>query len=320
MKKIVRTLFLSLIVITSCEKEDDNLTSGWVRLDDNPIFRDTVLNVSYNYEVASDAHVFFDENSSLKMIYTGDVNEKVSIKLASGNSWNKWTKVKAILYEPNSAGTDVYKETAFHRKLSSGKHQIFYIGYKNEETYESQIFLAEADSLDGDYYQNPQPVVQRGMIAGKNIYCMTSPSVVEHEGVLYMVFIGWDAKPSEVTEVWIIGAKSTDEGHNWSEFQLVDTRIGMEGQLTKNLDGSFVAVRTGEYKDKEAIFYATANHPFGPWDEVNEPILIQAGAPYEKDEIIAAQITIDINSGKQYLYFTGADYQKGYWIMMATKE
>jgi hypothetical protein len=57
-----------------------------------------------------------------------------------------------------------------------------------------------------------------------------------------------------------------------------------------------------------------------PWNEISEPILIQAGAPYEKDEIIAPQITIDINTGKQYLYFTGADYQKGYWIMMATKE
>ena len=126
---------------------------------------------------------------------------------------------------------------------------------------------------------------------------MTSPSVVEHEGVLYMVFIGWNAKPNEVTEVWIIGAKSTDEGHNWSDFQLVDTKIGMEGQITKNLDGSYVAVRTGEYKDIEAIFYATANHPFGPWNEDKEPILIQAGAPNEKDEIIGAQITIDINSG-----------------------
>jgi hypothetical protein len=320
LKNIVRTLFLCLIVISSCKKEDNKITNIWVRFDKNPIFRDTVLNVAYNYEVASDAHVFLDENSSLKMIYTGDVNEKVSIKLASGNSWSDWKKAKTLIHEPNSAGTDVFKETAFYRKSSTGKHQIFYIGYEKEETYESQIFLAEADSLNGEYYQYPQPVVQRGMIAGKNVYCITSPSIVEHEGELYMVFIGWNAKPNEVTEVWIIGAKSTDDGLNWHEFQLVDTRIGMEGQLTKISDGNFVAVRTSEYKDKEAIFYATASHPFGPWYETSEPILIQDATPYEKDEIIAAQITIDVISGKQYLYYTGADYQKGYWIMMATKE
>ena len=89
MKKIVRVLFVSLIVISSCEHEDNNITNGWVRFVDNPIFRDTVLNVPYNYEIASDAHVFFDENSILRMIHTGDVDEKVSIKLATGNSWSK---------------------------------------------------------------------------------------------------------------------------------------------------------------------------------------------------------------------------------------
>ena len=326
MKKIVNLLFITLIVLSSCEKENDNesnpenTSDGWVRFDDNPIFRDTVLNVSYDYEVASDAHVFFDDNSSLKMIYSGDVNEKNSIKLASGCSWSNWAKVKPLLYEANSAGSDIYKETAFYRKSSTGKHQIYYIGYENEETYESQIFLAEADSLTGEYYQYPQPVIPKGMIAGKNVYCITSPSIMEHEGELYIVFIGWNAHPNEVTEVWMIGAKSTDEGHSWTDFQLVDTKIGMEGQLTKTPDGSFIAVRTSEYENEEAIFYAKANHPFGPWNEDDEPILIQAGAPYEKDEIIAAQITFDANSGKQYLYYTGADYQKGYWIMLATKD
>jgi hypothetical protein len=94
----------------------------------------------------------------------------------------------------------------------------------------------------------------------------------------------------------------------------------MEGQVTKTPDGNFVAVRTGTYEDKEAIFFATADHPFGPWDEEAEPILIQAGAPYEGDEIIGAQISIDGNTGDFYLYYTGADYQKGYWIMGATRE
>ncbi len=320
MKRIVKLLFLSLIILNSCDENENTITDSWERYIRNPVFRDTVLNVSYEYEIASDAHVFFDEHSSLKMIYTGEIDEKVSIKLATGSSWSNWTKEKDLLYKPNATGSDTYKETPFYRKSTSGKHQIYYIGYNNEYTYEAQIFLAESDSLTGEYYQYPQPIVPKGMIAGKNVYCITSPSILNYEGNLHIVFIGWNAPPNEVTEVWILGAKSTDEGHSWSDFQLVDTKIGMEGQVTKTPDGNFVAVRTGEYMNKEAIFYSTSSHPFGPWTESKEPILIQAGAPYEKDEIIAAQITIDINTGKQYLFYTGADYQKGYWIMMATKE
>jgi len=158
---------------------------------------------------------------------------------------------------------NVHKETSFYRKAQSGKHQIYYIGYENEETYESQIFLAESDALDGEYQQNPKPVVPKGTIAGKSVYCMTSPSIVEHEGLLYMTFIGWNASPQKVSEIWLLGATSVDEGHTWSDFQIIDTPIGMEGQVTKHPDGRFVAVRTGDYQNDEALFYATSNHPLG---------------------------------------------------------
>ncbi|MDX1908341.1 MAG: hypothetical protein SF053_14995 [Bacteroidia bacterium] len=326
MKPLIISLFL--LVLLSCDRNHENLPfppdkyahDGWHRLADNPVFRDTVSGVDYPYEIASDPHVFVDENAALHMIYTGDVDGKVAIKLASGSSWQDWKKVKPLLDKPNAANTDVYKETACYRKSSTGKHQLFYIGYEDEETYTAQIFLAEADTLAGTYHQYPQPVVPRGMIAGKNVYCMTSPSILEHDGNLYLIFIGWNDSPTKVSEVWIIGATSTDEGHSWTDFQLVDTHIGMEGQVTQTPDGRFVAVRTGQYRNKEGIYYSTADHPWGPWTENPEPILMQAGAPYEKDEIIAAQITIDPVTGKQYLYYTGANHRKGYWIMMATQE
>ncbi len=325
MKKNILVSIILILLFISCEKDNttnpdsDGATADWERFADNPVFRDTVENVDYNYEVASDPHIFLDENQSLKMIYSGDIDERISIKLAVGSSWQEWKKKQPLLYQPNSAGTDVYKETAFYRKSPTGKHQIYYVGYEKEETYEAQLFLAEADSLTGPYYQHPQPIVPKGKIAGKDVYCMTSPSILEYEDKLYMVFIGWNAHPNEVTEVWIIGAISSDNGYNWSHFQLVDTKIGMEGQVTKTSDGKFIAVRTGEYKNDEALFYSTADHPFGPWTESKTPILTRAGAPWEVDEIIAPQITIDETTGDQYLYYTGADHQKGWWIMLATQ-
>ncbi|MCD5381332.1 MAG: hypothetical protein LR008_02030 [Candidatus Pacebacteria bacterium] len=297
------------------ENNNEPRVTEWKRVSQNPIYRDLIPNE--NYQAASDAHVFFDENNQLRMIYTGDKDGKPAIKLASGSSWTEWTTDTALVYMTGPSGLDSNKETGFYRKSSSGKHQIYYIGYDDENTYEAQIYLAEADSFTGPYTQKAQPVVLKGMIAGKNVYAMTSPSVVEYQGLLYMTFIGWNASPDKVTEVWIIGATSSDDGHTWSNYQMVDTKIGMEGQVTKTADGKFISVRTADYENREALYYSTATHPFGPWTENKNPILIQAISSFEKDEIIAPQITIDPITNKQYLYYTGADYQTGWWIMLA---
>jgi len=81
---------------------------------------------------------------------------------------------------------------------------------------------------------------------------MTSPSIIEYSNTLYICFLGWDNSPYEVTEVWVIGATSTNNGHTWSNFQIIDTPIGMEGQIT------FDPVSGEEY-----IFYTGADHEKG---------------------------------------------------------
>ncbi|MEQ6166181.1 hypothetical protein AAOE16_03215 [Ekhidna sp. MALMAid0563] len=318
------SILLILIIgffFATCGDEEPTIidvSSEWNRSNLNPVFRDLIP--EENYEVASDPHVFYDENGSLKMIYSGDMDGHTSIKLANGTSPSNWEKDQALLYEVGSSGRDIHKETAFYRKSSSGKHQIYYIGYSNVETYQSEVYMAEADQLTGPYTQMELPVVPRGTLANKDVYLITSPSIVEHEDKLFMCFLGWNDSPGEVTEIWVIGATSTDDGHSWTDFQIVDTRIGAEGQVTKVKENEFVAVRTSTYQDKEAIFYATASHPFGPWNEQSEPILIQQNPVFEKDEVIAPQITIDPDTGEEYLYYTGADHQAGWWIMLATKK
>ncbi len=316
MKKTIIYLSL-LLVITSCEKLNLNkLENSWVRHPENPVYRDKIINE--NYEVASDPHVFYDTNGQLWMIYSGDVNGNISIKLAKGNSLTDWTYETNLLYKTGSSGLDSKKETAFYRFSNSGKHQIYYIGYPDEEKYESQIYLAEADSLEGPYTQMDDPLVSLGTIAGKQVEVITSPSIVEHEGKLYMSFIGWNGF-DDVTKIWVLGAISKDDGYTWTDFQKTDVPIGMEGQVTKAPDGSFVAVRTSDYKRAEAVYYSTSDHPFGPWKKESEPILAQAGKPYEKDEIIAPQITFDPDTEEPYLFYTGADHKKGWWIMLASE-
>ncbi len=316
-KQITYFLFAASLLFPSCEGDEsiDLVLTEWTR-EASPVLRDLIL--SENYQAASDAHVFMD-GDSLRMIYTGDKDGKPAIKLAYSNALNDWSPSSTLLGSIGPSGLDAHKETGFYRKASSGKHQIYYIGYDSEATYEAQIFLAEADSIKGPYTQMDAPIVAKGTIAAKNVYCMTSPSVVEHQSTLYMTFIGWDNSPNFVTEVWVMGASSEDEGHSWSNFQIVDTKIGMEGQVTKIDSTRYVAVRTGEYDDREGIFYATASHPFGPWIEKENPILVQAGPPLEKDEIIAPHIFIEPMSGEEILFYTGADHSMGWWIMMARK-
>ena len=311
---------ISILTIYSCNDDDNAETSPeeinsteWKR-ELNPVLRDTIIDE--NFEVASDAHVFM-EDQTLRMIYTGDENGKPAIKLAAAKALNDWSPSGTLVGAVGPSGLDSHKETGFYRKDSNGKHQIYYIGYDDEVTYEAQIFLAEADSFEGPYTQMDAPVIAKGLIAGKEVHGMTSPSVVEHQGTLYMSFIGWDNAPNLVTKVWVMGAISNDNGKTWSDFKLVDSRIGMEGQITKVKENEFIAVRTSDFEDKEAIFYATASHPFGPWTELEEPILVQAGPPFEKDEIIAPQIFVDRSTKEEILFYTGADHLKGWWIMMA---
>jgi len=185
--------------------------TGWKRIDANPIHQDLIP--TENYEVASDGHVFFDEHGKLHMIYSGDTDGHASIKLATGNSLSEWEIDKPLLFETGPSNLDTNKETSFYRRAKNGKHQIYYIGYRDDEDYQAQIFLAEADSLEGPYVQSEKPLIPRGEIAGRSVYCITSPSVIEHEGLLYIVFLGWNASPSNVTAVWVIGATSSDDGY-----------------------------------------------------------------------------------------------------------
>lgn len=304
---------------SSDSAENPKTVTEWQRFPDNPIFRDVYPDESY--QSASDPHVV-EEGGQRFMFYSGDVDGYSGIKLAKGNSWSDWEKYAAVSVL-GSDENDRNKETAFYHRTDSGKHQLYYIGYEKEDLaggYKADIFLAEADRFEGPYERLEEPVVPAGLQAGKEVYCFTSPNIVPYGGKLYLSCIAWNNHPEKADMIWIMGAVSEDDGHTWTDLEEVDSPIGMEGQVTVTPDGNYVGVRTGDYKDKEAIFYATALHPFGPWDYQEEPILIRAGQPYEVTELIAPQITFDMETAEPYLYYTGADQQVGWWVMLATRE
>ncbi len=279
----------------------------------DPVLRDPIEGIPY--EVASDGHVFRDADGTLRMIYSGDHAEHSSIKLATGDDWDRWSVTTTLL------GPDIgraHKETSFYRRAADGTHQIYFIGYDDEVAYQSEVFVAEADALEGPYTVRPTPVAARGMQAGHDVYLITSPSVVEYEGVLHLVYLGWNDSPGEVTEVWTLGSTSDDDGVTWSAPEVVDVPVGMEGQLTHGPDGRYWAAASRTFGDNEGISLGVASHPFGPYDVLPDPVLERSGDAFELNEANAPMLAFDESSRTANLYYVGADYEKGWWMMLAS--
>lgn len=289
------------------EIELDALQS-WTRVEE-PVLRDPESRLVY--EVASDIHVFRDDDGDLRAVYTGP-NPQVdvsSIKLASASDHTAWDPGEVVLDSAGSTMPQLNKETAIYRRAESGRHQIFYIGYADPGTYEAQIFLAESDEVVGPYTPFDEPVIARGAQAGHDVYLMTSPSIVAHAGALYMVYCAWDAFV-DVTAVWVHGATSEDDGRTWTVVGEVDVPVCMEGSFVRGPDGKFYAVATAE----NGFTLGRADEPFGPYAMLPDPILTPAGLPWE-NEIIAPQLLFD--SDRAYLYYTGVDEAAGWWTMLA---
>lgn len=295
-----------------------NSLSSFTRVSTEPILED----MFNGYGFASDIHVFESEGQ-IYGIYSGSQereDDSSSIKLATSTDYINWEKQGVLLGSDNPSDLDYNKETAFYRYSESrGKHQIYYIGYVDEDEYASQIFLTESDSPDGPYIKvNDNPIIPLGIQAGRDVKSITSPSIVEYEGTLYIAYCAWDAPHEAVTEVWIIGATSTDGGLTWSNYQEVNVPVCMEGQLTIGPDGKFYSLGTvGDESDGVATFtLARADHPFGPYESVGTVLKRDINNDFEK-EFIAPQITFDTKTNKAYLYYAGADYAIGWWIMIA---
>ena len=272
--------------------------------DPGPVLRDPIPGAAY--EVASDPHVTGDA-----MVYAGDDGGRIAIKLARRDGAG-WRPDRVLI------GSDVarprFKETPYHRVAADGTHEIWFIGYDDEAAYRSEVFVARAAAIDGPYRVVPDPVVRLGTHDGHPVRVITSPSVVAHEGRLHLVFLGWDGF-EDVTVVRSFGAVSDDGGRTWSAPEVVDVPIGMEGAVTPASGGGFVAARTVEHGSGGAVALSDADHPFGPWVPREGFALVQAGLPWEADEIIGAQVAYE--AGRPVLYYTGADHAKGWWVMRA---
>jgi|GEM_PF-1625194 len=270
-----------------------------------------------HYQVAADPHVFRTQDGELKMVYTGPdpvlgSNGHATIKLASLDSNNQWLPDTELLMGSEAHNLDLNKETSFYRLSDSGKHQIYYIGYQSGSEYISQIFMAEANELEGPYTLPSAPLINTGDTIGFPVRTITSPSIVAYDNRLYMVYCAWNDFPYP-TEVQVHGAISEDDGHNWQPVGEVNVPVCMEGALTTGPDGLFYAVASTNHGF--SIGRSAQPFPETGYDMLPEPVMTATGAPWEVDEMNTPQLFFE--DGRAYLYYSGADYLSGWWIMRA---
>lgn len=283
----------------------------WRRVGD-PVLRDP--EPGRGFEVAADPHVFRNQDGALRMVYTGPHpdNDFATIKLATANSHTNWNPGPVLLTGSNADGIDINKETSFYRLSDSGKHQVYYIGYQDINAYASQVFLAEADTLEGPYTLPMTPVIPNGLINGYHVKTITSPSIVEHEGSLYMVYCAWNDFPVP-TIVEVHGAISDDDGQSWDRVGEVNVPSCMEGSFTKGPDGLFYA--TAQSDGGITIGRSSEPFPDDGYEMLASPIMTPAGAPWEIDELNTPQLFFEGETA--YLYYSGADNTKGWWVMLS---
>ncbi len=286
---------------------------NWVRHPKNPVFAGN--------EIASDAHVWREAPGVYRMVYTDGVGDHQAIGMATSSDLVNWKPIAdsehpngIVLQGAGPSGKDLHLETAFYRKANDGKHQIFYIGYPEESAYHTAIYKAEASKVQGPYVRESDPVISWSA-GGLDATAMTSPTIVEHAGKLYMSYIGWEAYPDG--PVHIVGMTSTSDGRAWGDKVDLgwDDNFGVEAHMEKGPDGRFYRVGTvGDAQGNDVIALGQSDHPFGPFTQLPTPILTREG-PGEDDSITAPNLLFQPETGTAYVHYTAVGTGGWPWVI-----
>lgn len=350
-KNIISCLLLFPMFISflnaGCETEEstDSSSSGFTK---------TSIPVWEGFTVAGDPSVIRDGNM-LYMYYTtfnpddSDGNVEISVVVSEdGISWDYapidpvgTENPETVALESNPDGWDCILETNDVIKIGD-EFFIYYSGYEPENSSSIGIARAEigvARSTDGFKFERflDEPVLARSTNGNDNT-ALFSPTVVEFEGIFYMVYTGWclpeDNCEVDVPAFQLLGATSED-GINWVkreepvlsgddiDFEFVEAVF--EASLIEGPDGFFYLFFTADDEESNATFgVARSENPFGPWDVFSEPVILP-DAPVDLDEIVAPDVVIENDEFRMWysavlgdfddfqINYAEADFPLGSW-------
>ena len=300
-------VLLALLLTTSCGSDDDDSRSDsslTIRKRENPVltrpdglvadptvlrYGGNLLMVYSDYSLATDSITFNAATSSDGITWSAlGADEGFRIFSGDTSSWDK------LIETPELVAID----NLLH---------LYYIGYPESNfdngIYTSEIGLATGAEITSLTRIDNEPTLPRG---GPNDFdALTSPAVVEHEGMYYMLYTGWTNILTATGFLGLTGATSTD-GLRWEKTEtrlfpeVAGTRFetATEADLVKGPDALFYLFFSAE----GGIALARSDQPFGPWEIYPEFIIVSEYA-WESGEVVAP--TALIEDGLVKVWYSG---------------
>ncbi|MGV6814007.1 MAG: hypothetical protein ACWA5W_03240 [Phycisphaerales bacterium] len=280
--------------------------------------------------MAADPSVIRD-GDTYRMYFTGFLSEPdrsvIGIATSSdGINWDWATTTDdnnpiSIALDGRPGQWDQYLETVHVMKVGD-EFWMYYTGYiPNETILVSPYEIGLATSPDGiNWTRVSDDPVYRLAQSGPDNGAMTSPAVVQWNGMFFMIYLGWQLDDQGgFVDFRIRGATSPD-GINWTrreqpvfgppsdELPWLDSAI--EPTLLQASDGMFYLFITADDEENTSsptsIALLRSCHPFGPWEACPSDPILTMTRPWEDAEIVAPSVMED--EGKLRMWYHGLTF------------
>lgn len=226
----------------------------------------------------------------------------------------------AVALDARAGEWDAWLETAFVMRRGD-ELWMFYTGYQPDPSrFVSPYEVGLARSTDGFDWERVSLEPVHGLSAsGADNGAMTSPAVVVHEGVLHMVYLGWQLDETGGFVTFSINGATSVDGLAWTRragpvLSIPEGGLGwvdaaVEPSLRKLSNGRFYLFITGDDESNaqspSSIGVLEASHPFGPWSLCGSPAVTMS-QPWHDEEIIAPDVYED--DGVLRMYYHGLTF------------
>ena len=205
-------------------------------------------------------------------------------------------------------------ETPFAMKFR-GEYLLYFSGYRNRGGFFKSFpaFLGLAVSRDGVKFERvgDEPIL-KGTPGGYDSDAVFSPSIVEHEGQLVMLYTGYCFDTCKRDKGVYLMAATSSNGRDWvkrdkpvmSKADLPKTKDGAaEAEIVKGPDGLFYLFMSLLYGEQgHEIGVARSTTPYGPWDIAPEPIVRKSANGFDDIGPIAPSVLIEGDTVRMWFH------------------
>ena len=208
------------------------------------------------------------------------------------------------MIETRAGKWDDTHETPYAMKYR-GEYLLYFSGYRDKGGFFKSFpaHLGLAVSRNGVNFERvgDEPIL-KGTPGGYDSDAVFSPSIVEYQGGLVMLYTGYCFDTCKREKgVYLMAATSTN-GRDWvkreapvmSKADLPKTKDGAaEAEIVKGPDGNYYLFMSLLYDEGHEIGVARSSSPFGPWDIAPEPIVRRSAGGFDDIGPIAPSVLIE---------------------------